>query len=406
VSYEAIREPDAPRAGGKHARGRRGLIAISAGVAVVAVAAIGAVSLRGGGDGDARPATANAAEALVLASPSGAGLSAASPAPSNATSAAAGRTGATAKASATTKATPAQEPPKAGWINVDRAAWQAQVAAYQALKTDPVPAGVGDKPEFRADCTYSHRLADDPIVFPGMPGASHLHSFVGNKAVDSDTTAADLTKFTATSCKPAQDHSAYWVPTLYDAASNKPVETTGFRVYYRSLRSNSTGMMPLPAGLRMIAGDAKKKVPTPRGAQGQFYCAFYGPGDLDGVARSTNGNWPICGKGATFHFMLQFPDCWDGKHLDSPNHKDHITYGSDAGCPADHPVRIPALTFDIQYGVTGTAAGYYLSSDKTGRSASSMHGDAFISWDATTMNKRTKDCVLQRRTCDNYGYLK
>ncbi|MEV6923766.1 hypothetical protein AB0M46_04530 [Dactylosporangium sp. NPDC051485] len=25
---------------------------------------------------------------------------------------------------------------------------------------------------------------------------------------------------------------------------------------------------------------------TPRGARGQFYCAFYGPGDLDGVARS------------------------------------------------------------------------------------------------------------------------
>jgi hypothetical protein len=35
-----------------------------------------------------------------------------------------------------------------------------------------------------------------------------------------------------------------------------------------------------------------------------------------------------------------------------------------------------------------------------------MHGDAFVMWDAGTMNKRTKDCVLQRRTCDNYGYLK
>lgn len=24
--------------------------------------------------------------------------------------------------------------------------------------------------EFPADCTYSHRLPDDPIVFPGLPG--------------------------------------------------------------------------------------------------------------------------------------------------------------------------------------------------------------------------------------------
>lgn len=24
--------------------------------------------------------------------------------------------------------------------------------------------------EFPADCTYSHRLPDDPIIFPGLPG--------------------------------------------------------------------------------------------------------------------------------------------------------------------------------------------------------------------------------------------
>jgi hypothetical protein len=296
--------------------------------------------------------------------------------------------------------------PKPGWVDVDPAAWKAQVDAYQAMKVDPVPAGVGRLPEFRADCRFSHRRADDPIVFPGLPGASHMHSFVGNKATDAGTTAGDLMKVTATTCKPAPDHSAYWVPTLYDNATGTPVETTGFRVYYRSLRSNSTAVMPMPTGLRMIAGDAKKKVPTPRGAQGQFYCAFYGPGDLDGIARSTNGNWPICGKPATLHFMLQFPDCWDGKHLDSPNHKDHVAYGTDQGCPAGHPVRIPAITFDIQYGVTGTKAGYYLSSDPEGRSASSMHGDAFVAWDPAAMNKRTKDCILQRRTCDNNGYYR
>ena len=28
--------------------------------------------------------------------------------------------------------------------------------------------------EFLADCPYSHRLPDDPIVFPGLPGASHM----------------------------------------------------------------------------------------------------------------------------------------------------------------------------------------------------------------------------------------
>ena len=388
---------------GRYTRRERVLLAACAGAAVIVIVAAGAAYAMTG-----RPADRQAAQAAATgASPSAAGGAALSSiAPATAQSSGGAGPSASAKPKATATVPPV--PPKAGWIAVDQTAYQAQVAAYRALKVDPVPAGTGDKPEFRADCTYSHRLADDPIVFPSMPGASHMHSFVGNKAVDADTTAQDLTKFTATSCKPAVDHSAYWVPTLYDNATGKPVETTGFRVYYRSLRNNSTGVLPIPNGLRMIAGDAKKKVPTPRGAQGQFYCAFYGPGDLDGIARSTNGNWPICDPNsyATLHFMLQFPDCWDGKHLDSPNHKDHMAFGSDQGCPADHPVRIPALTFDIQYGVKGTPQGYYLSSDKEGKSASSMHGDAFLSWDVTTMNKRTKDCVLQRRTCDNYGYLK
>jgi hypothetical protein len=311
---------------------------------------------------------------------------------------------ASASASAPASSATTRKPPVGGWVPVDAAAWKAQSDAYRALAADPVPAGVGNLAEFRADCQYSHSLADDPIVFPGLPGASHMHSFVGNKAVTANTAAEDLTRFTATTCKPVQDHSAYWVPTLYDAATGRPVETTGFRVYYRSMMSSSAGQQPMPTGLRMISGDATKRQPTPRGAQGQFYCAFYGPGDLDGVARSSNGNWPICGGDATLHFMLQFPDCWDGKHLDSPNHKDHVRHGSGNACPASHPVKIPAITFDIQYGAKGTQQGYYLSSDKEGRSASSMHGDAFVVWDPATMNKRTKNCIAQRRTCDNYGY--
>jgi hypothetical protein len=386
--------------------------------AVVIVVAAAAVYL--GGDPAAEPDPANAANALAYASPStgqtngqpagqteGLGsLPSASAGASPSAPAAGGASPSTAAGATGPQAVTRPKNTAPGWVPVDDAAWKAQVNAYNALKIDPVPAGVGNLPEFRADCQYSHRLPDDPIVAPGLPGASHMHSFVGNKAVNAQTVAEDLTKFTATSCKPVQDHSAYWVPTLYDNGTGQPVETTGFRVYYRAQTKNPAGQLPMPNGLRMISGDAKKKTPTPRGAQGQFYCAFYGPGDLDGIARSTNGNWPICGGDATLHFMMQFPGCWDGKHLDSPNHKDHVAYPAGDACPSSHPVKIPAITFDIQYGAKGTPAGYYLSSDKEGKSASSMHGDAFVMWDATTMNKRTKNCVFQRRTCDNYGYQK
>jgi hypothetical protein len=368
---------------------KRVLAVAGAGVAVVLVAATAVTMSR---TGASEPPAAQLVRQTQQASaaPSPSAISTPPPTPTS---------------SPSKKKTPAakQEVPRTGWVPVDRAIWDRQVAGFKATKADP-PGKAGNLPEFRADCKYSHRKPDDPIVAPGLPGASHMHSFVGNKAVDAHTTAGDLQKFTATTCKPAVDHSAYWVPTLYEAATKKPVETTGFRVYYRSLRTNSKGIMPMPNGLRMIAGDAKKKVPTPRGAQGQFYCAFYGPGDIDGYARSDNGNWPICGEPASLHFMLQFPDCWDGKNLDSPNHKDHVAFGTNAGCPSAHPVRIPALTFDIAYGAKGSKAGYYLSSDPAGRSASSMHGDAFVMWDADELNQRVRNCIAQRRTCNNDGY--
>ncbi len=76
--------------------------------------------------------------------------------------------------------------------------------------------------------------------------------------------------------------------------------------------------------------------------------------------------------------------------LDSPNHKDHVAYGVNNTCPPSHPVKIPAITFDIQYPAKGTPEGYFLSSDPEGKRASSMHGDAFVMWDVNTMNERTK----------------
>ncbi|WP_249997467.1 DUF1996 domain-containing protein [Actinoplanes sp. M2I2] len=406
MSYATNSRPDDGVPQSRHRRRPRRAAAVFCAVAVAAVAVTaGAVALAGtGGDPAPGPAQVAAVAAVATSAPA-----VAPPAARRATTPPA--TAATKSASASASTAPGSTPTtrtvaKPGWIAVDQAAWQKQLSAYKGRKIDPAPGSVGNLPEFRADCKYSHRLADDPIVLPGLPGASHMHSFVGNKAVDAGTTAADLMKFTATTCKPVQDHSSYWVPTLYDNATGKPVETTGFRVYYRSLRNKSADVKPMPNGLRMVAGDAKKKVPTPRGAQGQFYCAFYGPGDLDGIARSDNGNWPICGEGATLHFMMQFADCWDGKNLDSPTHKAHVAFGSDQACPSSHPVRIPAITFDIQYGAKGTKAGYYLSSDKVGKSASSMHGDAFVMWDPAFMNKQTKNCILQRRTCDNNGYLR
>jgi len=46
-----------------------------------------------------------------------------------------------------------------------------------------------------------------------------------------------------------------------------------------------------------------------------------------------------------------FPSCWDGKNLDSPDHKSHLAYSGTGGlgfgsCPTTHPVRVPQVMYE------------------------------------------------------------
>src|SRR3954454_6175471 len=67
---------------------------------------------------------------------------------------------------------------------------------------------------FIADCNFSHRATDDPIVLHGATGMSHSHDFFGNGATNAFSTFRSL-RGHAGNCVPADDRSAYWTPTLY-----------------------------------------------------------------------------------------------------------------------------------------------------------------------------------------------
>jgi hypothetical protein len=291
--------------------------------------------------------------------------------------------------------TSAPAPSGDGWVSVDKAKWAAQLAEFKAMTPKAVPAGNVRVPEFNASCTVSHAKPDDPIVFPGMSGASHMHSFLGNDSTDANTTTETLLANAGSSCKPGEDLSAYWIPSLYE--NGKAVEPHGVTVYYGSRLKDPTQTVPFPQGFRMIVGDAKKQIDTPKGAPGQFWCA----GNGGEVGRSADGNWPVCAKTAELTFQLTFPDCWDGVHLDSPNHKDHVGgTGPDGTCASGKfPVAIPSLSFVIGYPTSGSAAGFKLSSGN----ASSMHGDAFFAWDNAALGHRVKDCIVQKAKCDSFG---
>jgi hypothetical protein len=306
-----------------------------------------------------------------------------------------------------------------GWADIDQAKWNAKLAAFAAMPMAPAPANAVRVSEFNASCQYSHSRPDDPIVFPGKPGASHQHTFVGNRTTNASssfgslrsgstscmrsddtaaywvpavyqTTTASLFANTATSCGPAQDLSAYWVPTLYE--HGQPVEPSGFVVYYGSRLTDPTATVPFPPGFRMIAGNAKLQTPTPAGSVNQFYCA--GPGGE--IGRSADGNWPRCAPTATLTYQLVFQDCWDGVHLDSPDHKSHVAYSYTGTCSGAFPVAIPNISFVYAFPTAGSADGFTLASGM----ASSIHGDVFIAWDNAALGHRVKDCIVQKAKCN------
>ncbi|WP_433295250.1 DUF1996 domain-containing protein [Actinoplanes sp. CA-030573] len=292
-----------------------------------------------------------------------------------------------------TTSTPAT-PSGNGWVTMDQAKWAKQLADFNAMTFRPITNNPVRVSEFNASCTVSHDKTDDPIVFPNMPGASHMHSFLGNDSTDAYSTTDTLLKNAGSSCKPLEDHSAYWIPTLYE--NGKAVEPHGVTVYYGSRLPDPSKTVPFPQGFRMIAGDAKRQVDTPKGAPGQFWCA--GQGGETG--RSTDGNWPVCAKTAELTFQLTFPDCWDGVHLDSPDHKSHVGPADAKGeCSGKFPVAIPSISFVIGYPTSGSAAGFKLSSGN----ASSMHGDAFLAWNDDALGHRVKDCVVQHAKCNTAG---
>ncbi|WP_433211263.1 DUF1996 domain-containing protein [Dactylosporangium sp. CS-047395] len=276
---------------------------------------------------------------------------------------------------------------------VDPERQKADTAAFFARRPAPVTNNPVKVPEFHATCTVSHHGPDDPIVFPGLPGASHDHTFLGNRSTNAASTAESLYA-AGTTCTPAQDHSAYWIPTLYQ--NGKVVDPKEVTVYYGSRLKDPSRTQPFPFGLRMISGDAKNQSDTPDKQGNHFWCAGVG-GE---TGRTAGGEYPVCARTAELVRQITFPDCWDGVHLDTPDHKAHMADGDHTGaCPASHPVPIPSVSFVIAYPLNTDTNGITLASGN----GFSMHADFFNAWEPDALAQRVRDCLDQGYKCNAQG---
>lgn len=278
--------------------------------------------------------------------------------------------------------------------------------AYQHLDT------IG---AFREVCAFAGMNQDDPIVYPGKKGASHLHTYFGVFA-DAWTTSAGILQSPWTTCAGGTlNRTAYWMPAIIDTRNGSPVAPDINNAYYKGNYAFPTfnQYSEFPEGLHVIAGDASNIDPTK--AKGRFIC--YGPNGENPGWKSNlalaYADGTCTGTGQSRLIMeIDFPVCWDGVNLDSPDHKSHMSGLVQDGtppfakhCPSTHPIVLPQLSYNITYKIPDPEAVKYwaLASDKNPACPGcSSHADYFIGWNREIIKAFTRDCVNGQRDCHNY----
>lgn len=276
---------------------------------------------------------------------------------------------------------------------------------------------------FRFVCNASHLAKDDPIVYPGQPGRSHLHQFFGNTSANANSTYESLRTTGESTCNSPLNRSAYWMPAMLNGKGGVVIPDY-VSVYYKRMpvsdpncQRQGTACVDLPRGLRFVFGyNMLNPTQLPTGAA-YFNCdgPTATPGHYDDIVTAA-ANCPL---GNRLGAIINAPTCWDGQNLDSADHRSHVSYGSygDWGyykCPTTHPYVIPNFTLGVWYTTdadldrsgswSASRPTWHLSSDEMpgqpmARPGTTFHADWFGAWDDTIMKMWTDNCINQLLNC-------
>jgi hypothetical protein len=278
---------------------------------------------------------------------------------------------------------------------------------------------------WRMECPGRVGLARiDPIMNPGG-FATHVHSIHGSSGISQTSITADLLAGECTSCRVTQDKSSYWHPSLYfeDAGTGEYelVNQVGGMLAYYLL--NGENIKAFPEGFRMMSGDTERRSytagdpskPDPEKSAwaamkqtgqdtlGQralgFNCLNYAKDPEATLYRHQMPDKEYldanCKDGIRFEVM--FPSCWNGKDLDSANHRDHVAFPDlvmTGTCPEGHDVRLPSLLYETIWDTHAFAdrnGRFVLSNgDDTGFG---YHGDFVMGWEESFLQEAVNVCT-------------
>lgn len=230
----------------------------------------------------------------------------------------------------------------------------------------------------------------DPIINPNAV-SGHAHFVIGGSNFGKNVTTASLRRSTCTSFGIEEDKSNYWFPQLYFWRKDGTFTSVngGMVAYY--LFSDSPGSTKaFPDDFRMISGDPTLRTYTANSYAQQavtFLCL-----DFSGTSVRYN-QLPTVQCPSGIRAELNFPSCWDGKNLDSHDHKSHVAFpseGPDKGTCTDpkFPVTLPRIFSEIYFSaqdfdsIRGQAMNpqqpfVFAHGDDTGYG---YHGDFYMGW--------------------------
>ncbi|KAK0477151.1 hypothetical protein EDD18DRAFT_1211617 [Armillaria luteobubalina] len=242
----------------------------------------------------------------------------------------------------------------------------------------------------------------DPIQYPGTVG-SHVHSVLGGSNFSLNLSTADLRGSDCTSIPVQEDKSNYWYP------DGSFVTVNGSAVMYTRtdylFSDNSSLTTPFPDDVRdpnlrtLNASSFAQQAIT-------FLCL-----NFNGVSTKYN-ELPInqdCSSG--IRSQINFPSCWDGKNVDSEDHKSHVAFpstGPDNGTCDDpnYPVTIPRIFMEVYWvtqgfqeqraeAITPRQPFVFSNGDPTGYG---YHADFFNGWESDVLQRAINEC-----NCNPYG---
>ena len=258
-------------------------------------------------------------------------------------------------------------------------------------------------------------LVSNPRLVTSQRGCLILANTVhGSQGFGRSSTYDSLRNSSCTSCQLSVDKSAYYFPLLYyrsqDGHSFSSIRQNGGALIYYLFRRDTPDipLVAFPKGFQMVTGNIfdRSQQNTSEAHATMWTCINYESGS-EGVPAIPSTHCP-----ENLRMQIEFPSCWDGVNVDSPDHKSHgnsvrvlllmvVAYPSsiDNGvCPSAFPVRLPTLYVEIEWIIHDFADQWYdnashpfvlSTGDPTGYGS---HGAFQNGWDVNILQQALNTC--------------